>query len=412
MGGIDRGTVIDDLVTDIKDRVVAMLGVCWSLEAMHDLVAECAWLIILETHVSAVRELEHFSYPSAVRILEPDMAAGVLAWNFFIPQHPVPPLLRALEDAELGRRALVNAAAFADGFEAAFNLTPPRGELHSNNPAFDEFDLLLDGGGRSTMDRAVEEGFALEPAINLQCKAAESQYSVRLLRAFPAWRCAVLNICSPFARVADHLVATLAAQGEAHRCLAAVFEVRRRGVRVVLRSLPGGPDVSEIAAMYDGSGRPHRAFFSVPFVMWDDLWVQPDRVLWDVVPNGEHCLALKRGDLVTVSRSGERISRDAPFDEWSWGYCNNQEGWIPTLAHTLLVAVRNIHSVDVGILQLSEGDLIVARGQRGQYVWGSKVRGKTEGPTGWFPYMDGVLRPVHTASAQALLDSFAGNVAA
>ena len=71
-------------------------------EAMHDLVAECAWLIILETHVSAVRELEHFSYPSAVRILEPDMAAGVLAWNFFIPQHPVPPLLRALEDGSAG----------------------------------------------------------------------------------------------------------------------------------------------------------------------------------------------------------------------------------------------------------------------------------------------------------------------
>merc|ERR1719210_1908303 len=39
--GVNRGSELQDLDVDVSGKVVAMLGVCWSLEAMHDLVFEC-----------------------------------------------------------------------------------------------------------------------------------------------------------------------------------------------------------------------------------------------------------------------------------------------------------------------------------------------------------------------------------
>uniref|UniRef100_A0A7R9ZWK3 Uncharacterized protein n=1 Tax=Pyrodinium bahamense TaxID=73915 RepID=A0A7R9ZWK3_9DINO len=414
--GVDRSTVVEELSVDVSGQVVAMLGVCWSLEAMHDLVAECDWLLIVETHVSVMRELEQFAYPSAVRILESEMGAGALAWNLFYPGAPVPPLLRALEDAELGRGALLNATAFADGFQAAFDLEPPRGELHCADSAFEEMELMLDGGGRASIIRAVEVGAALAEGIWAECQEADSRRSVRALRSFPAWRCALVNLASPLAgRVAEHLAAALAAEGgdlAEKRSFAAAFEVRRRGVRVTLRSPPGGPDVSEIARQHGGSGRPNRAFFSAPFDTWEDLWVQPEPVLWDVVAAGPRCLSLRRGELVAVARRGERF-KDAPFDQWSWG-CrigdHSVEGWIPTLAHTLYVATRSAPATAPGIQVVEEGDLLVARGQRGQYFWGWNHRGGCLGGglQGWFPYADDTWQPVHPASALDFVTASSG----
>jgi len=406
--GVTRGTTIDDLEdVDVTSQVVAMVGVCWSVEYMIELARECDWLLILETHSSVAQELEQFNYPNAVRIFDMAMSAGTLAWNFFLPGAAVPPLLRALEDAELGRKALQNATDFARGFEAAFGFKTGRGEILYDDAAFQEFELLLDGGGRASIERAVEMGSKLESAVAEHCRSVAAGRVVRTMRAFPAWRCALLNVSSPFAGdVAEHLALQLASdcgEAAAHRCFGAVFEVRSGRVRVVLRSLPGGPDVSEIAARQDGSGRSTRAFFSIAAHEWEDLWVQPEPILWDVASSGEQCLGLKRGDLVTVAHRGERF-RESPADEWSWGYkCDDVtvEGWIPTLAHTLFVATRSVPSAGPGVSPLDEGDLIVAQGQQGQYMWGSAV----QKGQGWFPCAAGALMPVHASGAQALLAS-------
>lgn len=418
--GVDRSTTVEqlnqgELSVQVGGQVVAMLGVCWSLEAMHDLVVECGWLLIFETHTSVAQELQHFNYHNAVPVLELEMGAGALVWNFFCPGEPVPPLLRAIEDAELGRSVLRQASAFADGFEEAFGFSPPRGEIRAEHSAFEVVELLLDGGngGRTTMERAIEAGRALAPLIREQCREVAARRAVRTMHAFPAWRCALANISSPFAgRIAEHLAEQLAAEGAesaAHRSFGATFEVRHRRIRVVLRSLPGGPDVSEIAARQDGSGRRTRAFFSIPVDEWEELWVQPEPILWNVSAASAQCLALKRGDLVTVARMGERF-RDSPADEWSWGYKSDEpgaEGWIPTLAHSLFVATCNVPSAALGVRPLEEGDLIVAQGQRGDYVWGWLQR-RGESQKGWFKRADGVLRRVHSTSVQALLAAARG----
>ena len=83
------------------------------------------------------------------------------------------------------------------------------------------------------------------------------------------------------------------------------------------------------------------------------------------------CLKLNQGDTVIVARKGER-SKNAPFDEWSWGYCNKsmKEGWFPTLAHSLMVATRDMPSMGQGITGLEEGEMLIARRQRGKFFWG------------------------------------------
>lgn len=414
--GVDRSTATENLSVDISNQIVAMLGVCWSLEAMHDLVTECECLIILETHTSAARELEQFNYPNAVRILEPGMGAGALAWNFFFPGEKVPPLLRALEDAELGRTVLRDAEAFADGCHVAFDIEPPHGELNSDDPAFEHFELLMDSGGRATIARAVQEGLELRTEIQGECSEAIARCHVRTPRKFPTWRCVLVELSSPFAgRVGEYLVSCYAAyHGQAERpYVAVVFERRRWHVRAVLRSLPGGPDVSEIAQEYGGSGHPNRAFFTISRDMWEGLWLPVEAVLWDTISNNPQCLNAKRGDSITIVRRGERF-KDSPCDEWSWGYKTGDgdaEGWIPTLAHTLFVATRSVPAVCAGILAIEEGDLLVARGQKGRYLWGSTFRlgrGTTNGLKGWFPYIDGTWQPVHPRSARDFIATGGG----
>lgn len=410
--GVTRVSVADDLQVDVTGRVVAMLGFSWPLDAMHDLAREVDMLLVLETHMSAIRELSHFNYDNVRSVIDTDMSAGPLAYNLFHQGQPVPPLLRALEDAELGRHALRHADAFADGFLAAHSdVKPPRGEIFSNDPQMAKLRHMMDEErGLPAIDSAVEEGLALSGSIQQQCEVAVAQCMVRTMRTFPAFRCACAQVPASFAgRAAEMLVTHLATEGGMclkDRCFGAAFEVRPRRwtVWVELRSLANGPDVSEIAAAYGGSGRPTRAFFEVESELWEDLWIKPEPILWDVRGGGAQCPSLRRGELVTILRRGERF-RESPFDEWSWGYTTGTvEGWIPTLAHTVFVATKSIPSPDLA-QSLEEGDLLVARGQRGKYLWGSKCRpSRIEGRQwSWFPYKDDSLRPVHVERVKALL---------
>jgi len=423
--GVNLDTIVEDV--DIQGRNVVMLGVCWPVEAMHELVSECRWLILLDNHISSARELENFRYPNFFPIIDIDMGAGALAWNFFhaTKAEHVPALFRALEDAELGRKVLRDAHTFEMGYEAAFELDPlPRGDVQSDDDSFERFEKLIgDDGGRSAIQEAIEQGRSLEPGLQVQCTEAAAQQAIAAMREFPAWRCVLANVSSPLAgKIAESLcegfiASSSSAPGDkddaARRCFAAVFEVRSRGhVRVILRSAPGGPDVSEIAAVYDGIGHGTRAFFSLRTDVWDTIWVQPELVLWDVRSRGASCLSLQKGDSVVVARAGERIVRECPFDEWSWGYCTSDpanEGWIPTLAHTLLIATSRLQSQGKGIQELEEGDTIIARRQRGNFLMGWRYRDGTAPTKGWYP-RDGVggvgkLRPLHASTSRSFVES-------
>eukprot|EP00927_Polykrikos_kofoidii_P023585 TRINITY_DN21676_c0_g1_i1.p1 TRINITY_DN21676_c0_g1~~TRINITY_DN21676_c0_g1_i1.p1 ORF type:complete len:522 (+),score=99.60 TRINITY_DN21676_c0_g1_i1:236-1801(+) len=398
--GVNRASVhedLQDLAVDVCGKVVCMVGICWPIMALHELVQECRLLIIVHNHTSVQRELSGFadSYANTLVAVEPDMGVAALAWNFFHAGLPVPPLLRAIEDAELGRDVLRESRRFADGYEQAFEFEHMAGEHPAGSFFFKQVDDLLGGdGGRMAIQRAVEKGKALAPDIEGECAEAASSYKVRTLRSFPAWKCAVASSPSLFAgRLAEHLAAKLVEKcdvapsgtGDARdvseqnsscsRCFGAICTARGSRLLVTLHSLPGGPDVSEITDQQDvGGGMAHRAFFSIDVAGWEAMWLQPEPILWDVVSEGPRCLSLARGEEVTVSCRGERF-RGSPFDEWSYAYRSGDpasEGWVPTLAHTLLVSTSDVTSVGAGIAELKEGDLVVARGQLGIYLWGRR----------------------------------------
>merc|ERR1712066_1141818 len=210
------------------------------------------------------------------------------------------------------------------------------------------------------------------------------------------------------------------------RCLAAMFEMKQTHVRVVLRSFCGvdgaEPRVDEIGFHpgFNGCGHPHHAFFTVPIETWEDLWAPPELVLWDVPSNNPSCLALSRGDLVTIVCTGQRF-RESAFEEWSWGHKTRSngsiyaetsddadpiEGWVPSLSHTLFLVTRSRPSSDEGVESLEEGDLLVAWAQHGEYLWGSKcgacLASTLDGPRSWFFRDDSCLRQVHANSVRDL----------
>lgn len=406
--GVHRAMTVDDLTVDVQNRVVAMIGVCWSLEAMQDFVPQCEWVFVVETYDSVALELEHVVYPTCVLVVDPAMCAASMAWNFFLPSEPVPALVRALEDAELGRSALGRSAEFARGYAAVLDLVPLFGAIVPGDQILSRLELLLDGGGRATRERCIEKGLALEAEERAACRGAVDALAVRVLRAFPAYLCAVAAAPSPHGgRAAEALVAELVARGVGeHRAVALALELRDGRWRIELRSQAGGANVAEIAATYGGFGRQARAFFTIAADEWEDLWIQPETVLWDVPSGSPQCLALRRGDQVTIAHRGERFP-DAPADEWSWGHKAQEplvEGWIPTLAHTLLLATRSEPEPGAGVRPLVEGDLLVAHGQRGQFVWGALLRGGND-TRGWYPRFEGLLQPVCPSSVRARLHS-------
>eukprot|EP00928_Gymnodinium_smaydae_P083156 TRINITY_DN6640_c0_g5_i1.p1 TRINITY_DN6640_c0_g5~~TRINITY_DN6640_c0_g5_i1.p1 ORF type:complete len:548 (-),score=105.98 TRINITY_DN6640_c0_g5_i1:224-1831(-) len=399
--GVSRNSRVEDLEDAVQGRVVAMLGICWPMDAMHDLVLECSYLFVLCNHVSVQRELEQFTYPQALSITDTDMGACTMAWNLFHPNDPPPALFRAIEDAELGRGLLRNAAAFEAAIDEGCLIGDlPRGEVPHGDKAFETFKRLLGSdGGRAAIQTTIEEGLLLLPIIAEQSAEVVGASSVATLCSFPAWRCSLAEVREVSTQhagaVADALardlrsryggVATSDGAGDeeeipatsgSRRCFGAAYEFLRSRVRVVLRSLHGGPDVSEIAAQFDGCGHRTRAFFSVDRELWDGLWVRPETVLWDVPGGSPGTLAVAHGEAVVVARRGERFM-DSPFDEWSWCYrCEKPtvEGWVPTLAHTIWVATQSADSPGDGVQATKEGDLVYARGQRGQYLYGRRFR--------------------------------------
>eukprot|EP00403_Amphidinium_massartii_P038621 CAMPEP_0178444244 /NCGR_PEP_ID=MMETSP0689_2-20121128/39379_1 /TAXON_ID=160604 /ORGANISM="Amphidinium massartii, Strain CS-259" /LENGTH=521 /DNA_ID=CAMNT_0020068413 /DNA_START=159 /DNA_END=1721 /DNA_ORIENTATION=+ len=406
--GITRTYTAENIFDDLdiaRGSVVVMLDVSWSCDAMHDFAYDTELVYILETHSPAILELANFNYPNVIRIFEVNMSVGCLAWNFFRPSFPVPALLRAIEDTELGRHALKNAEAFADGFQSMRFCEPVWDTRYWNDPCFADFDALIgEDGGESVMAEAIECGVQMQQEIQEQCQEAATCYSVHTLKEYPSWLCAVVNYFSPFdGRVAEHLVANLAArvpEDVKSRCVAIVYRVTGEHVRAVVRSLPGGPDVSELAGAHNGSGREHKAFFSMSFALWERMWRRPVPILWqEVVPRGGDCLALRKGDLVTIAWHGERVCKAAPSERWSWGYRTNTslddpltEGWIPTCAHTLYVAPTTQPEKGAGASGVQAGDLVVGHQELGLFVWGQRFRaGKPDDAMGWF-HLDS-LRP-------------------
>ena len=83
---VTRSGFIGQLHTNVQDRTVAMLGVSWKVDCMHDLAWNCDTLLMMETQSSVEIELaEYMQNHHTIFFTDSMMGAGVMAWNFFYP---------------------------------------------------------------------------------------------------------------------------------------------------------------------------------------------------------------------------------------------------------------------------------------------------------------------------------------
>jgi len=384
------------------------------------------------------------------------VAAGVQAWEFFNKGIPVPLLLRAIEDTYLGRGVFLDGKAMEDGIDVLLeDATDIHKEIQDlkrpvayRDKLFEKFhNLLVDHQlTRKRLSAIADKGNERAKEIEMDQKKADDESAVRVFRHFPAWKCSMVIMSSRYeGRVAEHLAEQLAeyCEGDASRCLGAVMEIvetgakknveaakqehlaeqmaeycegddretRVRGVRVILRSLPGGPDVSQIAVHFGGGGSATRAFFKAPSTAFlESNFEQPEVVLRRVDRgyNDSSCLQLEPKDVVMVMLRDQHFHQD-PLEDWSWGFKTNspkEEGWIPTFSYALYIAIRT-ESAGRGVEAVKEGDILVAHVQRGKYVYGTLLpRGPVKSPPmkKWFPFREDLFKRLHSSSAAVVLN--------
>ena len=306
---VTRDGFIGQLHTIVHDKTVAMLGVSWKVDCMHDLAWNCDTLLMMETQSSAEIELaEYMQNHHTIFFIDSMMGAGVMAWNFFYPGEPVPVMLRALEDIHLGRYAFRDAREFEDGVEVVLENCLQQGPLQKDSQAAKHFLKLLEDNraARHTISQAIKEGTVVRQCVQTMCEQAVQRMKVLSLRAFPSLLCALAEDASPFqGHLAEYLAAQLTERlgaNTAKRCFGAVFEVYASRIRVVLRSKQGGADVSHIAHCFNGAGTKGRGFFTLAVDAWETIWAEPEIVLWEVCSPATNCLSLAKGDLVTIIR--------------------------------------------------------------------------------------------------------------
>jgi oligoribonuclease NrnB/cAMP/cGMP phosphodiesterase (DHH superfamily) len=119
--GLDHGDIatIDDL-PDVRGRAVYILDFSFANEIMAALDERAAKLVMLDHHKSAAEKLTGFACRCGVVHFDMNKSGARLAWEFFQPHTPVPPLLQYVEDRDIWKWEFSESA----GFLSALDMEP------------------------------------------------------------------------------------------------------------------------------------------------------------------------------------------------------------------------------------------------------------------------------------------------
>ncbi|MDH4427286.1 MAG: DHHA1 domain-containing protein [Acidovorax sp.] len=119
--GLDHGDIasIDDL-PDVRGRAVYILDFSFANEIMAALDERAAKLVMLDHHKSAAEKLTGFACRCGVVHFDMNKSGARLAWEFFQPHMPVPPLLQYVEDRDIWKWEFAESA----GFLSALDMEP------------------------------------------------------------------------------------------------------------------------------------------------------------------------------------------------------------------------------------------------------------------------------------------------
>ncbi|MFN7857514.1 MAG: DHH family phosphoesterase [Acidovorax sp.] len=119
--GLDHGDIatIDDL-PDVRGRAVYILDFSFSADVMAALDERAAKLVMLDHHKSAAEKLTGFACRCGVVHFDMNKSGARLAWEFFQPLTPVPPLVQYVEDRDIWKWEFAESA----GFLSALDMEP------------------------------------------------------------------------------------------------------------------------------------------------------------------------------------------------------------------------------------------------------------------------------------------------
>ena len=100
--GLDHGDVkaVADL-PDCRNRAVYILDFSFSAEVMRAIDIQAAKLVLLDHHKSAAELLSGFVCRCGVVHFDMKKSGARLAWEFFLPDSPIPDLVRFVEDRDI-----------------------------------------------------------------------------------------------------------------------------------------------------------------------------------------------------------------------------------------------------------------------------------------------------------------------
>jgi len=111
--GLDHGDVktVADLPA-LENRAVYILDFSFSPEIMRDIEARAAKLVLLDHHKSALDKLGGFVCRCGVVHFDMSKSGARLAWEFFLPEHGMPDLVRFVEDRDIWAWQFPESASF------------------------------------------------------------------------------------------------------------------------------------------------------------------------------------------------------------------------------------------------------------------------------------------------------------
>ena len=116
--GLDHGDVtsVDDL-PPLTGRTVYVLDFSFPEDILRAIDTRAAKLIMLDHHKSAAEKLTGFACRCGVVHFDMSKSGARLAWEFFHPHAPVPPLLQYVEDRDIWKWEFPESAGFLSALD-------------------------------------------------------------------------------------------------------------------------------------------------------------------------------------------------------------------------------------------------------------------------------------------------------
>lgn len=234
---------------DLTGRDVYMLDIAFSLSRMEEAHSQARSLVVLDHHQSAAQELRGWCCTKGHKLFDLNKSAARLAWGYFQPGQPLPPLFRFVEDRDLLRWALPDSQPYLAALEYLPRTMQEWDRLARMSPA--EIEDFIDRG------RVINEVLLAEAR-----RLAEGARDIEMLGG----RGRLVNAPD----LSHTLVGEELLQPGVDFAMMWCLEGQGTRVKVGLRS-KGAFDTTRIAEAFGGGGHPFASAFRLPLERLHEL---------------------------------------------------------------------------------------------------------------------------------------------